>query len=224
MLDISKTPPMHDIRGWFSDVEHGCLMNLAARVARPGAIFVEVGTYLGRSTQALARVASMVPGGLVYCVDNWTKDVDQPNQATEYQRAFLEVMARLGLRNQVAVMFMDSLQAAAVFQDGLADLVFIDASHRYPDVKADIAAWLPKVRKGGLFAGHDVEARWNDENVQACVPRNTDETDMVCRDDNVPDRLPFCCHVNVIRAVTEAFGEDYEREMSGNTIWWKEIQ
>jgi predicted O-methyltransferase YrrM len=222
MLDLSKVPPMAEsIPGWFSKVEHGCLLNLAARVARPGAIFVEVGSYLGRSTQALARVASMVPGGMVYIVDNWSKDKD--NRPLDYQRAFIENMVHLGLRSQIAIMFMDSLQAAAIFQDGTADLVFIDASHRYLDVKADIAAWLPKVRKGGLFAGHDIEARWTDGSVQMCVPLNTDDEDMVCLPQPDPGRPAFCCHVNVIRAVTEAFGEDYERERSGNTVWWKEI-
>ena len=33
--------------------------------------------------------------------------------------------------------------------------VYIDALHDYDSVKADIAAWWPQVKPGGVLAGHD---------------------------------------------------------------------
>ena len=37
------------------------------------------------------------------------------------------------------------------------DFVFIDASHIYKYVAEDIDLWEPKVKKGGLVSGHDLD-------------------------------------------------------------------
>jgi hypothetical protein len=41
------------------------------------------------------------------------------------------------------------------FEDESVDLVFIDANHSYNFVKEDIECWYPKIRPGGILAGHD---------------------------------------------------------------------
>lgn len=53
------------------------------------------------------------------------------------------------------IMNLDSAAAAAHVPDGSLDFVYLDARHDFAGVVADIHAWWPKVKVGGLFAGHD---------------------------------------------------------------------
>jgi predicted O-methyltransferase YrrM len=46
------------------------------------------------------------------------------------------------------------------FEDESLDVVFIDLTHTYEEVKQDITFWLPKVKKGGILSGHDYEIAW----------------------------------------------------------------
>lgn len=48
-----------------------------------------------------------------------------------------------------------SLEAVKRFEDNSLDFVYIDGDHCYEQVVADIAAWLPKIRAGGIISGDD---------------------------------------------------------------------
>jgi hypothetical protein len=48
-----------------------------------------------------------------------------------------------------------SVQVSQLIADKSQDVVFIDAAHNEKDVMADIIAWKPKVKKGGILCGHD---------------------------------------------------------------------
>lgn len=56
-----------------------------------------------------------------------------------------------------------SVDAAKDFKDGSLDFVYLDGNHEFSHVAADISAWTPKVRKGGIVAGHDYIKRKNKE-------------------------------------------------------------
>ena len=61
-------------------------------------------------------------------------------------------------KDRTIVIRMLSIDAAQFVLDGSLDYVFIDAAHDYDAVKLDIATWTPKVRTGGVIAGHDYDA------------------------------------------------------------------
>jgi SAM-dependent methyltransferase len=50
-------------------------------------------------------------------------------------------------------------EVARRFEDGSFELVFIDADHTEEWVSRDLVAWMPKVKRGGIIAGHDYDSR-----------------------------------------------------------------
>lgn len=139
------------IFGWMPDRELDWLSKQAAVYKD----IVEIGSFMGRSTRALADSTS----GIVTAVDTWAgSDEDEHRKLLEGKtkdwlyEEFLRNMA--GLENVFDIR-MPSLDAAELCRDEKFDFIFIDASHDYDNVKADILAWGPLVAPGGTLAGHD---------------------------------------------------------------------
>lgn len=86
-------------------------------------------------------------GRRLISVDHW-----QGVHARHYTKA-RQRLAPFGTRSEV--WRMTSLEAAAHVEDGSFDFVYIDAAHDTESVRRDLEAWLPKVRAGGILAGHD---------------------------------------------------------------------
>lgn len=128
---------------------------LAALCARANVrTIIEVGTFLGMgSTQVFCR--ALPPEGRLYCVDTFSVDLiryQRPQDA--HYHAFLSNMKQTGAAAKVVPVRMTSLEASRALAV-TADLVFIDGDHGRAAVLADIAAWLPHVRPGGILCGDD---------------------------------------------------------------------
>lgn len=113
---------------------------------------VEVGVYDGKFSKALCLT---IPDLELTGVDLWSEYASYDEYTKkDLERAQKEAMERTKGFN-VTFLKTESVEAAKKFSDGSLDFVFIDANHSYEHVVADIAAWSPKVRKGGLVCGHD---------------------------------------------------------------------
>lgn len=153
----------YDIQGWF-DFEQ--LYFGEVQRAQPGAHFVEIGAWQGKSTAFMAQAIKDSKRQIRFdAVDTWEGSPDEKIHAdkiyslqlqgtTLYDR-FLHNMRACGVLEYVNPVRQRSTEAAKLYPDKSIDFVFIDGQHTYAAVCADIDAWLPKVKPGGLLAGHD---------------------------------------------------------------------
>lgn len=82
-----------------------------------------------------------------------------------------EIMLKRTDSPKVKRIFKQSVNDASNLMDESIDLVFIDAQHAYEYVKQDLDAWFPKIKKGGIIAGHDYNFRWREHVMKALNER-----------------------------------------------------
>jgi predicted O-methyltransferase YrrM len=150
------------IQGWF---DYDSLYRQVVADAKDGYHFAEIGAWLGRSTAYLAdRIANSGKDIRLTVVDTWEgsnerahreKIAKLENSGQTLFGTFQDNMQACGVANVLSPLRLPSVEAAKTFADKSLDFVFIDGDHAYESVCADIDAWLPKVKPGGLLAGHD---------------------------------------------------------------------
>jgi hypothetical protein len=143
-----------DVEGWcdFRD-----LYTAIAGKLRDGDTFVEVGAWKGQSIIHLCqRLQDQEKSVKLYAVDTFKGDADtgKVNVLSTFEENIFASHCSSDIYVQVAL----STIAADKFQEKEIAGVFIDAAHDYDSVSADLNAWLPKVKEGGIFAGHDIDS------------------------------------------------------------------
>lgn len=136
---------------WLSDIigKHGLMYG------------AEVGCYKGVTTQHLLRMHRTLK---IIAVDLWecrpevfgTRELSR--RVNENQEAIRQefIQRTTAYEKRVKILRGISWEMAEEVPDESLDFIFIDADHGYDAVKKDIAAWAPKVKKGGLISGHDI--------------------------------------------------------------------
>lgn len=117
---------------------------------------VEIGVHTARYARAFLDRW----GGFEYFgVDPWITD---PTNTSDWAgpRDMHMMMAAVTLAphwERVRLLQMTSVEATAIIPDVSASIVYIDGNHGYENVWADLVAWWPKVKVGGILAGHDYD-------------------------------------------------------------------
>ncbi len=114
-------------------------------------VTADLGIDEGYSTIELARYNK----GHVFGID-WFQGDAQAGWGNKEAIARKNV-ADSGFQN-ITILKETFQEASQRFQNGEVDLCHIDGAHGYDDVKRDFETWFPKVRSGGVFLLHDVEA------------------------------------------------------------------
>lgn len=117
---------------------------------------VEVGVRQGDFS---AHILRQWKGSKLWLVDAWLELPGYEEAHHDHEqnyRATLEKMRAFPGRYEIV---RDLSVAAAVrFREESLDFIYLDADHSYESVKADLEAWYPKLKRGGLLAGDDYGA------------------------------------------------------------------
>lgn len=132
---------------------------IAERLPEGGA-FCEIGCWRGQSLAfLLTRLQQLRKTVSVYAVDHFAGSLEESRLAAIAAVEDIESQCRANL-DAVGYPYTlraeKSVAAAAAFPDRSFDCVYIDGSHDFDSVVADLRAWLPKIKSGGLLAGHDL--------------------------------------------------------------------
>jgi predicted O-methyltransferase YrrM len=144
------------VRGHLEENEARFLGLLAACVPAEGAI-VEIGSFRGKSTVMLAKVASHYRFGPVVAIDPHNSPILLDRQAdpevSSYQD-FLNSIQTAGVSNAVEPHLAYSADVANSWNRPIR-LLWIDGDHSYEGAKKDLDGFLSHVVPGGVVAFHD---------------------------------------------------------------------
>jgi predicted O-methyltransferase YrrM len=123
-------------------------------------VFAELGYTQGAEIGVAAgkhagQMLDAVPDLHLYLVDPYQGYFRYKQELCDKRYAIAQ--RRLGERS-VTFMKMTSLEASQQVEDRSLDFCYIDGDHRFDAVMMDIILWAPKVRRGGIVAGHDFYA------------------------------------------------------------------
>ncbi len=125
---------------------------------------VEIGSYRGEYAKSILDGWN----GYLYLVDVWrylpndeyTDVCNQENPKEIINGVFDNLQ---GYEDRTILIRADSNSASRIFQNNFFDFIYIDANHKYDYVLNDMKMWFPKLKKGGIFAGHDYIADYNEK-------------------------------------------------------------
>lgn len=119
---------------------------------------VELGSYYGCSAFSfLQALKDNNMQSAFWAVDTWEGDSFTENDYTEniYQ-AYREIQNKCFEKQNAHMLRMTFDEAYEKFEDHTIDLLHIDGSHTYEDVKHDFLKWKDRVREDGVIFFHDV--------------------------------------------------------------------
>jgi len=169
--DWGPMPHYHDeLPGWFN------FEQFYSRIIRElkGGRLVEVGSWMGKSAAYLAvEAANSGKKFTIDCVDHFEGSKEEVG--TTHKRAKthnIKGLCASNLRpfwsttrnnsyltredNMLRIIPKRSSTASRPFKDKSIVFCFLDAGHTKEEVLADIEAWMPKIKPGGILAGHDL--------------------------------------------------------------------
>ena len=202
--NIKKANYLKKIREWFWEGEQG-FIQLVKDHQSPGMVVVEIGCYDGSTTRKYIDIVKE-NNGHVIVIDTFmgtettkqTLSISHKTPRSDHSyglhnsglyQLFLDKFEKY--KDMMTVIKGYSHECISKLPDN-CDIIFIDADHVYKSVYRDIKLSLPKVKKGGILCGHDLES-FNNVNTFPKEALNADTYNYQ--------------HAGVIQAVYDHFGK-----------------
>lgn len=120
-------------------------------------IGIEIGSETGATSEHLLCNKEDL---ILHCVDPFMpyndKSVSGANFPDHDKNHYQNFLNRMKLYEDRMILHRKtSDEALNDFEDDAYDFIFIDGLHEYDQVKKDIKNYYPKIKNGGVFAGHD---------------------------------------------------------------------
>ena len=119
-------------------------------------IGIEIGVKRGDFSSILLNNSSL---SKIILLDNWKYNEDYMDIANVSQKMqdyyYKLVCDRFKHEKRIIIMKDDAQTVYKEFEDEYFEFIYHDANHCYLFVKQQLEAWYPKLRKGGIMAGHD---------------------------------------------------------------------
>lgn len=133
---------------------------------------VEIGVERGMFSKTLC---SQYPEVKLYCIDPWKayKTYREHVSQEKLDGFYEDTKQRLSHFN-CEIIRKFSIDAVKDFEDESLDFIYIDANHNYENVMLDMILWLPKLKKGGMLAGHDYKKFKGQNHIYGVVPAVND--------------------------------------------------
>ena len=121
-------------------------------------VIVELGSHYGCSAFTFAQaIKDYNLDSKLYAIDTWAgDDYTRNDYENDVYSVFRDTVANFYQNQKIEMLRMTFDQASSKFQDKSIDVLHIDGSHHYEDVKHDFYSWLPKVKDDGIIFLHDI--------------------------------------------------------------------
>lgn len=162
-VNLTKVEKMmtkvNQIDGWLKTNEILTLNYLAKKALlelKQDEFLLEIGSYKGKSTTAIALACKERKKGVLLAIDPHKKEYfnNMPNTGN----TLLELkknLAKNGILNYVKIIKMDSKKAYKKWGGCKTKLIFIDGDHNYKAAYKDFEHWLTTLQQNGYLLFHD---------------------------------------------------------------------
>lgn len=120
---------------------------------------IEIGSHMGESTMLFASTQLFSE---IHAIEPFNGK-EEFNELFDYSWDYIEKEFQKNIRYHKDIINLHkgfSWELVDKFEDNSIDFIYIDGQHTYDDVARDLNLYLPKLKQGGIVAGHDYHEVW----------------------------------------------------------------